>query len=677
MKKIIIILGIALLLVNVSFATDIQLIVDGENITASSNPVIENSRLLVPIKFVSDEIGADVVWDGTARTVVITKGGTDIKLWIDSPIFMLNGDYKMSDVSPKIINDRTYVPVKLISNVFNIDVKWIESSREVVIDSTINADYEDVFEIDITSLNNNAVVSGETLIALSGTEKYSGSDHTMKLLLLDPNDMRGYILASSSNINAIRYLPKVEDSGSKLLVAAVYDGDRNYIAGDVVSITQDINPKVSIAGVSNEIYKSSVVIGQQVNFLAQYVSYTVTEVASGEITTVSKRDPVGTYSFKPTYENNGDYKIQVTAYDGNDQPFYSDTKTVTFAVDKYLNMGGVSNGKIISDTVSLIASRNFDVNETIFYIRDRVTGVTEEIATIPWGSYQWTPTEAYTGEKEFYVSVIDTKGVKFTSAPVAVTIDTTPRLYLKGVGPNQILTGDATLSASSNVDISDISYWLSNGTKIGTSSTSVNYSPSQSGDITVHATAMYNGKELKSDSVSLSVYLGSLYSSKPIVEKSSFKEFISDYAINTYQETGMTASLQVAQAILETGWGQYIPVDKYSGKFSNNLFGVKGSATNGSVTSNTWEVYNGVSFRTDADFRAYNKVEESWDDHSKLLLEKSRYQPYRDVMYDSTLGAYAIRRCGYATDPNYPMKLIDIIDMYDLEILDRVGVNLK
>ena len=139
----------------------------------------------------------------------------------------------------------------------------------------------------------------------------------------------------------------------------------------------------------------------------------------------------------------------------------------------------------------------------------------------------------------------------------------------------------------------------------------------------------------------------------------------------------MTASLQVAQAILETGWGQYIPVDKYSGKFSNNLFGVKGSASNGSVTSNTWEVYNGVSFRTDADFRAYNKVEESWDDHSKLLLDKSRYQPYRDVMYDSTLGAYAIRRCGYATDPNYPMKLIDIIDMYDLEILDRVGVDLK
>ena len=39
----------------------------------------------------------------------------------------------------------------------------------------------------------------------------------------------------------------------------------------------------------------------------------------------------------------------------------------------------------------------------------------------------------------------------------------------------------------------------------------------------------------------------------------------------------MSADFQTAQAIHESGWGQYIPVDKYSGEFSNNLFGIKGS----------------------------------------------------------------------------------------------------
>ena len=115
-------------------------------------------------------------------------------------------------------------------------------------------------------------------------------------------------------------------------------------------------------------------------------------------------------------------------------------------------------------------------------------------------------------------------------------------------------------------------------------------------------------------------------------------------------------------------------MDKYSGKFSYNLFGIKGKATNGSVTSNTWEVYNGVSYRVDANFRAYNNIDESWQDHKRILLKLSRYKQFRDVMYDSTLGAWAIRRAGYATDPQYPIKLMNIIKKYNLNKLDEVSL---
>jgi len=117
-----------------------------------------------------------------------------------------------------------------------------------------------------------------------------------------------------------------------------------------------------------------------------------------------------------------------------------------------------------------------------------------------------------------------------------------------------------------------------------------------------------------------------------------------------------------------------VPVDKYSGEFSNNLFGIKGSASNGSVLVNTWEVYNGVYFRVDDYFRAYKDPYESWKDHKSLLLEKERYGIFRDVMHDYILGAYAIRRAGYATDPEYPIKLINIIEYYDLYELDRVSI---
>ena len=144
-------------------------------------------------------------------------------------------------------------------------------------------------------------------------------------------------------------------------------------------------------------------------------------------------------------------------------------------------------------------------------------------------------------------------------------------------------------------------------------------------------------------------------------------------AIEAMNKTGMAASIQMAQAILETGWGQYVPVDKYTGRISRNLFGIKGKGSAGSIISNTWEEYNGVLYRIDDYFRAYNSVNESWNDHKKLLLTKERYQIFRDVMFDYVRGAYAIRRAGYATDSGYSGKLIKIINDNNLRKLDEVS----
>ncbi len=81
-----------------------------------------------------------------------------------------------------------------------------------------------------------------------------------------------------------------------------------------------------------------------------------------------------------------------------------------------------------------------------------------------------------------------------------------------------------------------------------------------------------------------------------------------------------------------------------------------------------------MSFRIDAEFRAYNNPSESWNDHKELLLTKERYAPFRAVMFDGTQGAWALRRCGYATDSSYAIKLIDIMNRYDLRELDKVGI---
>jgi flagellum-specific peptidoglycan hydrolase FlgJ len=101
------------------------------------------------------------------------------------------------------------------------------------------------------------------------------------------------------------------------------------------------------------------------------------------------------------------------------------------------------------------------------------------------------------------------------------------------------------------------------------------------------------------------------------------------------------------------------------------LFGIKGSGSAGKVLSSTQEEYYGTLYRIDADFRSYHSAKESWDDHNDLLLRLERYIPYTEVMYHSSSGAHALRRCGYATDSGYPDKLIQIIRQYGLERLDR------
>jgi flagellum-specific peptidoglycan hydrolase FlgJ len=55
-------------------------------------------------------------------------------------------------------------------------------------------------------------------------------------------------------------------------------------------------------------------------------------------------------------------------------------------------------------------------------------------------------------------------------------------------------------------------------------------------------------------------------------------------------------------------------------------------------------------------------------------LERERYEPVREVMYDSTQAAWALRRAGYATDPEYPTKLIRLIEQYDLNELDKIDL---
>jgi len=97
-------------------------------------PVIENNRTLIPIRAISESLGAEVAWNAETKIITIKKDDIEIILEIDNKIATVNGVEKELEVAPKISNNRTLVPIRFISENLNLDVEWDEDSKTIVIE---------------------------------------------------------------------------------------------------------------------------------------------------------------------------------------------------------------------------------------------------------------------------------------------------------------------------------------------------------------------------------------------------------------------------------------------------------------------------------------------------------------------------------------------------------------
>ncbi len=96
-------------------------------------PYIENDRTMVPLRFISEAFGAEVTWDAETRTVGIALDETEITMQIDNQSYTINGDTAEMDVAPVIREDRTFVPLRFVSEALNKSVYWNGTTRVVVI----------------------------------------------------------------------------------------------------------------------------------------------------------------------------------------------------------------------------------------------------------------------------------------------------------------------------------------------------------------------------------------------------------------------------------------------------------------------------------------------------------------------------------------------------------------
>ena len=103
----------------------IAVIIDGKTITfEDQGPVVVNNRTLVPMRKIFEVLGATISWDASTNTVTGQKEDTLISLQIGSTTAYINGTATILDVPAQAMNDRTMVPIRFVSEAMGASVVW-------------------------------------------------------------------------------------------------------------------------------------------------------------------------------------------------------------------------------------------------------------------------------------------------------------------------------------------------------------------------------------------------------------------------------------------------------------------------------------------------------------------------------------------------------------------------
>lgn len=156
--------------------------------------------------------------------------------------------------------------------------------------------------------------------------------------------------------------------------------------------------------------------------------------------------------------------------------------------------------------------------------------------------------------------------------------------------------------------------------------------------------------------------------------QSAFVTELWPHAQRAGQALGIDGRVILAQAALETGWGERMPHGA-DGRPSHNLFGIKAHGWGGAVARvPTLEFREGALQRETADFRAYGSYAEAFDDYARFLTENPRYRQAL-AAGDAVGFARGLQAAGYATDPAYARKILGVLGSPLLADLDRSATS--
>lgn len=141
-----------------------------------------------------------------------------------------------------------------------------------------------------------------------------------------------------------------------------------------------------------------------------------------------------------------------------------------------------------------------------------------------------------------------------------------------------------------------------------------------------------------------------------------FVQAIYPHAKRAAEKIGTSVEAVIAQAVLETGWGEHV-MQAGAGDSSFNLFGIKAdSRWQGDVVrKNTLEYRNGIAAKENAAFRSYRSLDHAFADYVEFLNSNARYESVINKKSEGKQWGFDLQQSGYATDPNYGNKIANVM----------------
>ena len=127
-------------------------------------PIILDNRTLVPVREVFELLGGEVYWDASEKRVDVKLGEKEISLWIDNKNAKVDGETITTDVPAKIINSKTMVPARFISEQGGLNVNWNNETKTVSISIPIatitKVEYKKINDINCVIVTSESEIMG-------------------------------------------------------------------------------------------------------------------------------------------------------------------------------------------------------------------------------------------------------------------------------------------------------------------------------------------------------------------------------------------------------------------------------------------------------------------------------------------------------------------------------------